>query len=114
MSDEQAIYENDPLPQRVRKPFNGLSDAELERLAILAEEAAEVVQVVGKILRHGYESCHPHRPEQGTNRQHLEEEIGNFAHMVDRMIAKGDVDEGMILASSTEKARTIGQYLHHQ
>jgi hypothetical protein len=36
--------------------FNQLTDAEAERLALLAEECGEVVQVIGKILRHGYES----------------------------------------------------------
>lgn len=39
--------------------FNGLAPAEAERLAMLAEECAEVIQIVGKILRHGYNSCHP-------------------------------------------------------
>jgi len=39
--------------------FNNLNPAELERLAILAEEAAEVVQIANKIIRHGYASYHP-------------------------------------------------------
>ncbi len=39
--------------------FNRLTPAEAERLAMLAEEAAEVIQIVGKILRHGYASYHP-------------------------------------------------------
>ena len=34
--------------------FNQLTPAETERLAILAEECGEVIQAVGKILRHGY------------------------------------------------------------
>jgi hypothetical protein len=32
---------------------NELSDAEVERLAILAEEMGEAQQCIGKILRHG-------------------------------------------------------------
>lgn len=39
---------------KVRLAFNGLSPAEVERLALLAEECGEVIQTVGKILRHGY------------------------------------------------------------
>ena len=35
-------------------PFNELSPAEVERLAILAEEMGEAIQVIGKVLRHGY------------------------------------------------------------
>jgi hypothetical protein len=46
-----------------------LNPAQAERLAILAEECGEIVQVIGKILRHGFESTHP---EGGpTNRQLL-------------------------------------------
>jgi len=41
------------------KHFNGLSPAEAERLALLAEECGEVVQAVCKVLRHGYESTNP-------------------------------------------------------
>lgn len=41
------------------KHFNRLTPAQAERLAMLAEECGEVVQIVGKILRHGYASEHP-------------------------------------------------------
>ena len=34
-------------------PFNGLTPAEAERLALLMEECGEVVQIIGKVLRHG-------------------------------------------------------------
>ena len=33
--------------------FNNLTPGEAERLAILAEECGEVIQIIGKILRHG-------------------------------------------------------------
>ena len=42
--------------------FNKLTPAEAERLAMLAEECGEVIQIVGKILRHGYDSYHPVNP----------------------------------------------------
>lgn len=35
-----------------------LTNAELERLALLGEECGEVQHMIGKILRHGYENCH--------------------------------------------------------
>ena len=42
--------------ERVRKmSFNKLSDAETERLAILAEEMGEAQQAIGKIIRHARE-----------------------------------------------------------
>lgn len=56
--------------------FNGLSEAEQERLVIVAEECAEVIHVTTKILRHGYESCHPKKPSE-TNRVALIREIAD-------------------------------------
>lgn len=55
--------------------FNGLSPAQAERLAILMEECGEVVQIIGKILRHGYDSCSPFGASQETNRQALVREL---------------------------------------
>ena len=52
------------------KPFNELTPAEAGAiLRLLAEEMGEALQVVGKILRHGYESYHPSHPEGPSNRQ---------------------------------------------
>ena len=51
-----------------------LTPAEAGRLAMLAEECAEVIQIVGKILRHGYDSYHPADPET-TNRDLLAKEL---------------------------------------
>jgi hypothetical protein len=46
-------------PDAMERHVNQLTAAEAERLAMLAEECAEVIQVIGKILRHGYDSYHP-------------------------------------------------------
>jgi NTP pyrophosphatase (non-canonical NTP hydrolase) len=54
--------------------FNQLTPAEAERLAMLAEECGEVIQVIGKILRHGYDSYHPANPRV-TNRDLLAKEL---------------------------------------
>ena len=51
---------------------NKLTPAEAKRLAMLAEECAEVMQAVTKILRYGYEDV---TPEGKTSRQRLAEEI---------------------------------------
>ncbi|MDJ0712582.1 MAG: hypothetical protein QNJ14_19525 [Woeseiaceae bacterium] len=48
---------------------NYLDDHEAERLAILAEEAGELIQTIGKILRHGYDSYNPDCPSDGDNRE---------------------------------------------
>jgi hypothetical protein len=93
--------------------YSQLSDAELERLAILAEECAEVIQVIGKILRHGYESDNHGKLPQ-TNRQHLEEEIGNVRCIIEKMVTANDLREWRIEVERLHKEATIGKYLHHQ
>jgi len=95
-------------------PF--LSLAEVERLALLAEECGEVIQAVGKILRHGYESRHPDGGP--TNRELLERECGDVLAALD-LLAAGqyagkDIDSGRIQAARQVKHSKIGRYLHHQ
>ncbi len=70
--------------------FNQLTPAEAERLAMLAEEAGEIVQVVGKILRHGFDSYHPENP-QTTNRMLLEGEINDLYAVVGLLAEAGDI-----------------------
>lgn len=92
--------------------FNGLTPAEHERLAMLAEEAAEVVQIVGKILRHGYESKHPDNMNGPTNRQMLENEIADFYAIAGVMEDLKDVTvEGEAVRQAIKKKR---RYTHHQ
>jgi hypothetical protein len=78
-----------------------LSEAQVERLAILGEELAESGQVIGKILRHGYESRHPDEPE--TNRERLMEEVGHVVAAVMLAVAAGDVGGEVIRWHAIEK-----------
>ena len=96
------------------KHYNGLTPGEAERLALLAEECAETIQVIGKILRHGYESCHPDDPNRTTNRGLLEKELGDVVFAKDLLVSKGDVKDSIIHEAYTEKAQRVVQYLHHQ
>ena len=92
--------------------FNGLTPAETERLALLAEECSEVVQVIGKVLRHGYESTHPFGHE--TNRELLDKELGHIEYARVLMVNNNDIDTENQEAAFEEKAKTIKPYLHHQ
>jgi hypothetical protein len=93
---------------------NGLTPAEVERLAFLAEECGEVVQMVGKILRHGYASYHPRDVAKTTNRRLLTNEIGNIGVAVDLMLDAGDILLSNIEEDMEIKKTTVGKYLHHQ
>lgn len=91
--------------------FNDLSPSEAERLAVLSEEAGEIVQAVGKILRHGYES----NPPGGglPNRDYLAREIGDLLGVLDLMVARNDLDETLIARYRREKQGRMAKYLHH-
>lgn len=93
-------------------PFNDLTVGEAERLALLLEEAGEVVQAVGKILRHGYESTHPDGGP--TNRESLEREIGDMAAAISMMTERRDLNKAFIRQCQGEKAKKVQKFLHHQ
>lgn len=106
---QALILENERL--RAAQPFNGLTPAEAERLALLVEELGESAQAVGKVLRHGYESCHP---EGGpTNRKSLMNELGDVRHAVDRLCDAGDLDKQVIGVQAHLKGKRVQRYLHH-
>lgn len=92
----------------MNQSFNGLTHAEAERLACLAEEAGEVVQAVTKILRHGWD--YPGRP----NRQDLEREIGDFKAVVAQLADAGDVSRRRIKEAMDRKIGSRHLYQHHQ
>lgn len=99
-------------PNFIMQNFNQLTPAEAERLALLAEECSEVIQVVGKILRHGYESRHPDGGQ--TNRALLETELGHVEVAQSMLCTARDIDLEYIAAQFRAKQRRVGAYLHHQ
>lgn len=91
--------------------FNKLTPAEAERLACLAEECAEVIQVVGKILRHGYDSHHPVSGEDNTLT--LEKECGDVLAIMRMMDAAKDISKKSVNHFADAKEVRVKQYLHH-
>ena len=94
--------------------FNELSDAQIEVLNLLQEEAAEVIQDVAKILRHGLYSTDPTKPDSLPNILHLAKELGDMeaakALCVKYILP---LDEVRILAAKRNKLESIDQWLHH-
>jgi len=93
---------------------NKLTDAETERLAILAEEMGEVIQIIGKVLRHGYDSRNPFTEDAPTNRQELEKELGDVELLIYLMAEAKDIDRNVIDKRRIAKGKAIKQWLHHQ
>lgn len=88
-----------------------LTLAEQERLDIVQEECAEVIQAISKIKRHGFESGHP--DGSTTNRQDLEKELGQLDLAVWMLVKEKDVSEDKILEGFNQKVDSIPPYLHH-
>jgi NTP pyrophosphatase (non-canonical NTP hydrolase) len=61
-----------------------------EVMDILQEECAEVIQAVSKISRFGIDNLKPGKPK--TNREHLEEELGDLLAMIDILCGMGAVE----------------------
>jgi NTP pyrophosphatase (non-canonical NTP hydrolase) len=75
-----------------------MKEKEREVMNILSEECAEVIQAISKCHRFGMDNVKPGKPK--TNREHLEEEIGDLLAMVDIML-----DHGVITHDSLEVAK---------
>lgn len=94
--------------------FNKLSPAEAERLSCLLEECGEVLQIIGKIQRHGYESYSPDDATKTTNRSLLERELGDLESSITRMCASDDIRTTAIVTWAKRKWERVKPYLHHQ
>lgn len=91
--------------------FNKLTPGETERLALLLEECGEVVQRVGKVLRHGYEHVNP--KTKVANRISLSEEVGDVLAAIKRLRNCKELNETAINSMLISKDMS-SSFLHHQ
>lgn len=93
--------------------FNNLTPAQAERIAMLAEEAGEIVQMCGKILRHGLDSYHPMDADKTPNRELLRRELMDLDAVKSMMTLGQDIRlpdvEGITAALNRKR-----HYTHHQ
>lgn len=94
--------------------FNQLTLAQSERLAMLAEECGEVIQVIGKVLRHGYESYHPDDGQRETNRDSLIEEIHDVFAVLWMMNRQEDLVLPEVNVWLQGRVERKLRYSHHQ
>lgn len=88
-----------------------MTPAELERLALLGEEMGEAQQMIGKIIRHGYESMHPDGGP--TNREGLTREVGDILTVLSMFFEQEDLSLVNVLERHQEKCTSMAPYLHH-
>ena len=83
---------------------SGLDAAQVERLALMAEQCGAVAQMVSWILRGGYDAMMPYGPR--SNRVGLERALGNLRAVINLMHDAGDV-RGIELITWQQKYRGI-------
>jgi len=79
-----------------------------EALDILQEECAEVIQAVSKISRFGLDNLKPGKPK--TNKEHLEEELGDVLAMVDILTRNGVIDTANIEVAAKAKIEKLKKW----
>lgn len=98
--------------------FNGLSHETAELFAVLAEECGEVVQRVGKLLRHGIR-VNPYSDSDltlnKTNAHYLEEELTDIFTIVDMLGELGVVSVLRIREGIPAKRERLSRpgIMHH-
>lgn len=86
-----------------------VTEAELERLTILQEECAEVIQAVSKIIRFGWNSYHG----EITNRAQLTLETGDLVSILNLMF-KHDIDANLVADRAELKPKLRNRYIAHK
>jgi NTP pyrophosphatase (non-canonical NTP hydrolase) len=92
---------------------NGITPAQNEMLAILAEEMGEALQMIGKTLRHGLKSKDPTNEHSLDNRDLLSCECGDVLYQIHMLFEYGVIDQSLCMAQMEQRSKTVGKYLHH-
>jgi NTP pyrophosphatase (non-canonical NTP hydrolase) len=83
--------------------FVKINQINREILLITQEECAEVSQAISKVFRFGMEDSY----KGETNREHLEEELGDLLCMIDLLITNGVVSESAVMTAKNEKLNKL-------
>ena len=75
---------------------------------ILSEECAEVIQAISKVHRFGLDNFKPGKPK--TNREHLEEEVGDMLAMIDILMVNDIVSWGKLHQAKRAKIEKLKKW----
>ena len=95
-------------PQQVWVQVQPVAPNIPEVLQILQEECAEVIQAVSKVQRFGLDNHHPERNK--TNKQELEEELGDLLAMIQILTDQNFLDKASIALATQAKTQKLKQY----
>ena len=83
-----------------------MNNQEHEILSITQEECAEVIQAISKIFRFGLDT----EWKGETNREHLEEEIGDLQAMIQLLIENNIVDAAQVSSAAFKKKAKLQKW----
>jgi NTP pyrophosphatase (non-canonical NTP hydrolase) len=83
-----------------------MDDKMMEVLLITQEECAEVTQAISKVFRFGLDERWP-EPIDPTNKERLEEEVGDLLCMIDIMVEKGIISDEKLNKARTSKRQKL-------
>jgi len=75
-------------------------------MLICQEECAEVTQAISKVFRFGVDGEHM----GATNRERLEEEIGDLFCMIEMMTEEGIIDAGAVANAAQAKRAKLAKW----
>lgn len=79
----------------------------MEALGLLQEECAEIIQIISKIRRFGFNSYSPVDPKMVTNYQLLNDEVGDFETLKTYLINANILDQSLLLARMRFKSEKL-------
>ena len=85
-----------------------MKEQEREVMNILSEECAEVIQAISKCHRFGLDNYKPGKPK--TNREHLEEELGDLLAMVGILLEMGVVNKEALQQAEIAKVEKLKKW----
>ena len=83
-----------------------MDDNKREIMLIAQEECAEVTQAISKVFRFGIDGMH----EGATNKQRLEEEVGDLLCMVELMIEQKIIDGQAVAQAGINKKKKLAKW----
>jgi NTP pyrophosphatase (non-canonical NTP hydrolase) len=77
-----------------------------EIMLIAQEECAEVTQAISKVFRFGLDGVH----DGATNKQRLEEEVGDLLCMIEMMIEQKLIDGQAVAQAGINKKQKLAKW----
>lgn len=83
-----------------------MNSSEREIMLIAQEECAEVTQAISKVFRFGVDGEH----NGETNKQRLQEEVGDLLCMIEMMIERGIIDGNAVAQAGIKKKEKLAKW----